>query len=47
MTFKRKRKNVAILVGAGKGKRMGGKDKTFLNLSGQSVLAHSVSTFDM
>jgi 2-C-methyl-D-erythritol 4-phosphate cytidylyltransferase len=46
MTLKRKRKNVAILVGAGKGKRMGGKDKTFLNLSGQSVLAHSVSTFE-
>ncbi len=46
MALVKKKKNIAILVGAGKGKRMGGKDKPFLLLGGKTLLAHSVAAFE-
>ncbi len=39
-------KNVAILTGAGKGKRMGNKDKSFLLLKGKPVLFYSILAFE-
>lgn len=41
-----KMKNVAIIVGAGKGKRMGLKDKTFLKLNKKPILFHTVLPFE-
>ena len=38
--------NIAILVGAGKGKRIGGIDKTFLLLNKKPILVHSISSFE-
>lgn len=38
--------NVAIIVGAGKGERIGNKDKTFLSLNGKPVLVHSLLPFE-
>jgi len=39
-------KNIAIIVGAGKGKRMGSKDKAFLLLNKKPILLHSVIPFE-
>lgn len=39
-------KNIAIIVGAGKGKRMGSKAKTFLTLNKIPLLVHSAIHFE-
>jgi 2-C-methyl-D-erythritol 4-phosphate cytidylyltransferase len=36
----------AVIVGAGKGERMGGIDKMFMSLEGRPVLAHSAGVFE-
>ena len=36
----------AVIVGAGRGERMGDPDKVFLTLDGRPLLAHSVSAFN-
>lgn len=41
-----KAKNIAIIVGAGKGKRMGNEDKIFLNINKKPILAHTISPFE-
>jgi 2-C-methyl-D-erythritol 4-phosphate cytidylyltransferase len=42
----RKIKSVAIIVGAGKGKRIGLKDKAFLLLNKKPILFYSISPFE-
>ncbi|MEA3273442.1 MAG: 2-C-methyl-D-erythritol 4-phosphate cytidylyltransferase [Patescibacteria group bacterium] len=46
MTTLKRKKNIAILVGAGEGKRMGGKDKPFLVLDNKPLLVHSILPFE-
>ncbi|MBI4812770.1 2-C-methyl-D-erythritol 4-phosphate cytidylyltransferase [Candidatus Falkowbacteria bacterium] len=38
--------NVAIIVGAGKGKRIGLKDKAFLIINRETLLVHAISPFE-
>ena len=46
MTESRKKKNTALLVAAGAGKRMGtGTHKQFLELQGRPILAHTLQVF--
>ena len=42
----KRKKNIAILVGAGEGKRMGGKDKPFLVLAEKPLLVHTILPFE-
>jgi len=46
MVIENKTKNIAIIVGAGKGKRIGLKDKAFLMLDKKPVLVHSILPFE-
>ncbi|MGC8829720.1 MAG: 2-C-methyl-D-erythritol 4-phosphate cytidylyltransferase [Verrucomicrobiia bacterium] len=39
-------KTGAIIVGAGKGTRMGGVDKLFINIAGKPVIAHTILKFE-
>lgn len=39
-------KNITILVGAGEGKRIGNKDKTFLIINGKPLLVYSLLPFE-
>lgn len=40
-------KNIAVIVGAGKGKRMGSKDKAFLDFNRKPVLLYSITPFEL
>ena len=42
----RKTISIAILVGAGKGRRIGLKDKSFLPVNKKPILAYSISPFE-
>lgn len=41
-----KAKNIAIIVGAGKGRRIDNEDKIFLNLDKKPILAHAIFPFE-
>lgn len=44
--MKEKMQNVAIIVGAGKGKRIGNKDKAFLQCNKKPILVYSILPFE-